>query len=148
MLMDRVYNIRIQHNRLIAELRIKSGIAEPDSEDSLDAIVEGEDLDKALDYVVETGAESTCGKDADSSPVRIMIDLGMRTGALKTRLTAKLLREIFHDRAVLRHKYAVSLIDEVIVADRRSYLTFAQTRHIPWIKVGICKYLLKSGGHM
>jgi hypothetical protein len=77
-----------------------------------------------------------------------MIDLGMRTGALKTRLATQLLREILHDSAVLRHKYAVIGIDELVVPNGRGNFAFAQTRHVPWIKVGICKYLFKSGGHI
>jgi hypothetical protein len=54
-----------------------------------------------------------------------MVNLGMRTSTLETRFAAQFLRGILHDRAVLRHKYAIFLIDEVIVADRRSNLTFA-----------------------
>ena len=125
MLMDRVHNVGVQHHRLVSELGVEPGIAETDAVDGLDAVVEGQNLHKPLDDVVEAGAESARSKNAYTRPVRIMINLVVRACALETRLAAKLLREILNDRAVLRHKYAVFFINEVIVADRRGNLAFA-----------------------
>ena len=123
---DRVDDVGVEHDRLVAEARDQPRVAVADAVDRLDAVVEGEDLDETLDDVVETGAEAARRHDADARPRGVVENLGQGARAFEGRHVAEMLAQLVDERLVLRDEDAPPLADELQVAHGRVDLALAE----------------------
>ena len=70
--LDGIDDIWVQHDGGISVVRVQTAVAVGDTEDVFYAVVEPEHLYKALDDVVEAGAESAASYDACAGPGRVV----------------------------------------------------------------------------
>ena len=82
-LVDGVDLVRRENHGLVAELGDEAGVAIAEAVNRLDAIAEGQNLDQALDDVVQARAEAAGGDDGGAGGAGIVENLTVGTGALK-----------------------------------------------------------------
>ena len=117
-LVNRIDCVGVEHYGLISEIGIKPGITETDAENVLDAVIEGENLDEALDHVVKSGAETAGRNYADTRPVRIVKNFRQRSSAFESRKMAELLLHLLHIRLFFRNENTLAFTDKLVMVDR------------------------------
>ena len=126
-LVDGVNLVRRENHGLVAELGDEAGVAITEAVDGLDAVAEGQDLDQALDDVVQTRAEAAGGNDGGAGGAGIMENLAMGAGALKLGGRPILLDELLNVAGThAQQGVHIVLFHEVRVLDRRINLALTK----------------------
>ena len=118
-LVDRVDDVVVEQHRGKVMRRDEPLVAVADAVDCLDAVVEGEDFDDALDDVVEAGAEAACREDGGAAPGRVMEDFCVRAGLLEGGRLDAARAERLDLAHVRRNVDALPLFNEERIADGR-----------------------------
>ena len=141
---DRVDGVGVEQERGEVLFGNEALVAVADAVDRLDAVVEREDLDDALDDVVQARAEAAGREDGGAAPGRVVEDLGVGAGLLEGgRLDAARLERLgLAD--VGREVDALALLDEEGVADGRVDQALAEVVDVEVVvlRVGddVCQY--------
>ena len=116
--MDGVDIVGVEHDRLVAEARDQPRIPVADTVDRADAVIERENFNKALDHMVQPGAEASCRDDGDPAPRGVVEDLAVRAGAFERGRDAQALGRELEVLDVFRDEDALVVVDEIAVANR------------------------------
>ena len=141
---DRVDGVGVEQERGEVLFGDEALVAVADAVDRLDAVVEGEDLDDALDDVVQARAEAAGREDGGAAPGGVVEDLGVGAGLLEGgRLDAARLERLgLAD--VGREVDALALLDEEGVTDGRVTQALAEVVDVEVVvlRVGddVCQY--------
>ena len=146
-LVDRVHLVGPQQKRLLVAARREARVAVADAVDGLHAVVEGQDLDEALDHVVEAGAQPARREDRNARPGRVVEDPLVRTRPLEARLVPQPLLQEAQQRHAFVHVHAAPLGEERMVAHGRGDLARPQRVHVERVGRRVRGNLLKCWRH-